>query len=79
MRRSLLDEAVQDPAGGRGLLYVGGVTQAIVAWSGGDPTLFREIFERDKGPGGAGDRGAAARRIVPCGAGGAGDGESGLW
>jgi ATP-dependent exoDNAse (exonuclease V) beta subunit len=77
--RSLLDEAVQDPAGGRGLLYVGDVTQGIFGWRGGAPTLSREIFERDKGTGGAGDRGATARRIVLGGAGGAGDGESGLW
>jgi hypothetical protein len=49
--RSLLDEAVQDPAGGRGLLYVGDVTQGIFGWRGGAPTLSREIFERDKGRG----------------------------
>lgn len=43
--RSLIDEAVQDPEGRRSLFYVGDVKQAIYAWRGGDPRLFREIFD----------------------------------
>ena len=43
--RSLIDEAVQDPERRRSLFYVGDVKQAIFAWRGGDPRLFREIFE----------------------------------
>ncbi len=43
--RSLIDEAVQDPEGRRSLFYVGDVKQAIFAWRGGDPKLFREIFD----------------------------------
>ena len=43
--RNLIDEAVQDPEGRRSLFYVGDVKQAIYAWRGGDPRLFREIFE----------------------------------
>jgi ATP-dependent helicase/nuclease subunit A len=42
--RNLIDEAVQDPEGRRSLFYVGDVKQAIFAWRGGDPRLFREIF-----------------------------------
>jgi len=42
--RNLIDEAVQDPEGRRSLFYVGDVKQAIFAWRGGDPLLFREIF-----------------------------------
>ena len=44
--KNLIDEAVQDPEGGRSLFYVGDVKQAIFAWRGGDPRLFREIFDR---------------------------------
>ena len=79
MLRSLLDEAVQDPAGGRGLLYVGDVTQGIFGWRGGAPTLSREIFERDKG---RREPVIAERRPdESCRAGPAvlADGESGLW
>lgn len=43
--RSLIDEAVQDPERRRSLFYVGDVKQAIFAWRGGDPKLFREIFD----------------------------------
>jgi ATP-dependent helicase/nuclease subunit A len=43
--RNLIDEAVQDPEGRRSLFYVGDVKQAIYAWRGGDPRLFREIFD----------------------------------
>ncbi len=43
---NLIDEAVQDPTGGRSLFYVGDVKQSIYAWRGGDPRLFREIFDR---------------------------------
>ena len=43
--RNLIDEAVQDPEGRRSLFYVGDVKQSIFAWRGGDPRLFREIFE----------------------------------
>ena len=42
--RNLIDEAVQDAEGRRSLFYVGDVKQAIYAWRGGDPRLFREIF-----------------------------------
>jgi ATP-dependent helicase/nuclease subunit A len=42
--RNLIDEAVQDPEGRRSLFYVGDVKQSIFAWRGGDPRLFREIF-----------------------------------
>ena len=47
--RSLVDEAVQDPEGRRSLFYVGDVKQAIFAWRGGDPRLFREIFDHYNG------------------------------
>ncbi|MCX6953740.1 MAG: UvrD-helicase domain-containing protein [Verrucomicrobia bacterium] len=50
--RSLIDEAVQDPEQRRSLFYVGDVKQAIFAWRGGDPRLFREIFELYNGAGG---------------------------
>jgi ATP-dependent exoDNAse (exonuclease V) beta subunit len=43
--RNLIDEAVQDPEGRRSLFYVGDVKQAVYAWRGGDPQLFREIFD----------------------------------
>ena len=43
--RNLIDEAVQDPEGRRSFFYVGDVKQAIYAWRGGDPRLFREIFD----------------------------------
>lgn len=43
---NLIDEAVQDPEGRRSFFYVGDVKQAIFAWRGGDPDLFREIFNR---------------------------------
>lgn len=42
--KNLIDEAVQDPTGGRSFFYVGDVKQAIFAWRDGDPRLFREIF-----------------------------------
>ena len=42
--RNLIEEAVQDAEGRRSLFYVGDVKQAIYAWRGGDPRLFREIF-----------------------------------
>ncbi len=43
--RNLIDEAVQDAEGRRSFFYVGDVKQAIFAWRGGDPRLFREIFD----------------------------------
>jgi ATP-dependent exoDNAse (exonuclease V) beta subunit len=43
--RNLIDEVVQDPEGRRSFFYVGDVKQAIYAWRGGDPRLFREIFD----------------------------------
>ncbi|MSU48522.1 MAG: DNA helicase UvrD [Opitutus sp.] len=43
--RNLIDEAVQDPAGGRSFFCVGDVKQAIYTWREGDPRLFREIFD----------------------------------
>jgi ATP-dependent helicase/nuclease subunit A len=43
--RNLIDEVVQDPEGRRSLFYVGDVKQAIYAWRGGDPRLFRDIFD----------------------------------
>ncbi len=46
---NLIDEAVQDPEGRRTFFYVGDVKQAIYAWRGGDPRLFREIAERYNG------------------------------
>ncbi|MBT5901402.1 MAG: UvrD-helicase domain-containing protein [Opitutaceae bacterium] len=42
---NLVDEAVQDPEGGRSFFYVGDVKQAIYGWRGGDARLFREIFD----------------------------------
>lgn len=42
--KNLIDEAVQDPAGGRSFFCVGDVKQAIYQWREGDPALFREIF-----------------------------------
>ena len=42
--RNLVDEAVQDPSGGRTFFCVGDVKQAIFTWREGDPRLFREIF-----------------------------------
>lgn len=56
--RSLIDEAVQDPEGRRSLFYVGDVKQAIFAWRGGDPKLFREISDHYNGA----DAGAIAER-----------------
>jgi ATP-dependent exoDNAse (exonuclease V) beta subunit len=43
--RNLIDEAVQDPTGARSFFYVGDVKQSVFAWRGGDPRLFREIFD----------------------------------
>ncbi|HEY5552263.1 MAG TPA: UvrD-helicase domain-containing protein [Opitutaceae bacterium] len=43
---SLIDEAVQDPSGGRSLFYVGDVKQAIFSWRGGDPRLFGHVAAR---------------------------------
>jgi ATP-dependent helicase/nuclease subunit A len=43
--RNLIDEAVQDPAGGRSFFCVGDVKQAIFTWREGDPRLFQEIFD----------------------------------
>jgi ATP-dependent helicase/nuclease subunit A len=42
--RNLIDEAVQDAEKRRSLFYVGDVKQSIFSWRGGDPRLFREIF-----------------------------------
>ncbi|HTB81546.1 MAG TPA: UvrD-helicase domain-containing protein [Opitutaceae bacterium] len=42
--RNLIDEAVQDEAGGRSFFCVGDVKQAIFSWREGDPRLFREVF-----------------------------------
>ncbi len=42
--QNLIDEVVQDPTGARSFFYVGDVKQAVFAWRGGDPRLFREIF-----------------------------------
>lgn len=42
---NLIDEIVQDPERRRSFFYVGDVKQAIFAWRGGDPRLFREIFD----------------------------------
>ncbi|HEX2852089.1 MAG TPA: UvrD-helicase domain-containing protein [Opitutaceae bacterium] len=42
--KNLIDEAVQDAAGARSFFYVGDVKQSVFAWRGGDPRLFREIF-----------------------------------
>jgi ATP-dependent exoDNAse (exonuclease V) beta subunit len=42
--KNLIDEAVQDSAGGRSFFCVGDVKQAIFTWREGDPRLFREIF-----------------------------------
>lgn len=42
--KNLIDEAVQDAAGGRSFFCVGDVKQAIYQWREGDPALFREIF-----------------------------------
>lgn len=41
-----IDEAVQDPSGGRSLFYVGDVKQAIFSWRGGDPRLFGHVAAR---------------------------------
>lgn len=43
---NLIDEVMQDAERRRSFFYVGDVKQAIYAWRGGDPRLFREIFER---------------------------------
>ena len=43
--KNLIDEAVQDATGARSFFYVGDMKQAIYAWRGGDPRLFREIFD----------------------------------
>jgi ATP-dependent exoDNAse (exonuclease V) beta subunit len=50
---NLIDEAVQDPAGGRTFFCVGDVKQAIFAWREGDRRLFGEILSRynDAAPG----------------------------
>jgi ATP-dependent helicase/nuclease subunit A len=44
--RNLIDEVMQDPAGGRTFFCVGDVKQAIYTWRAGDPRLFREILDR---------------------------------
>lgn len=51
--KNLIDEAVQDPTGARSFFYVGDVKQSVFAWRGGDPRLFREIFNHynDGAPG----------------------------
>jgi ATP-dependent helicase/nuclease subunit A len=41
--KNLIDEAVQDPTGGRSFFCVGDVKQAIYTWREGDPRLFAEI------------------------------------
>jgi ATP-dependent helicase/nuclease subunit A len=43
--RNLIDEAVQDADGRRSFFCVGDVKQAIFRWRGGDPGLFREIYQ----------------------------------
>ena len=43
--RNLIDEAVQDTEGRRSFFCVGDVKQAIFRWRGGDPRLFREIYQ----------------------------------
>ncbi|AHF91341.1 DNA helicase UvrD [Opitutaceae bacterium TAV5] len=43
--RNLIDEAIQDSGQARSFFYVGDVKQAIFSWRGGDPRLFREIFD----------------------------------
>jgi ATP-dependent helicase/nuclease subunit A len=43
--RDLIDEVMQDEAGGRSFFCVGDVKQAIYTWREGDPRLFRQIFE----------------------------------
>jgi ATP-dependent helicase/nuclease subunit A len=43
--RNLIDEAVQDAEGRRSFFCVGDVKQAIFRWRGGDPRLFREIYQ----------------------------------
>lgn len=47
--KNLIDEAVQDPTGARSFFYVGDVKQSVFAWRGGDPGLFREIFNHYNG------------------------------
>ncbi|HEY1110102.1 MAG TPA: 3'-5' exonuclease, partial [Opitutaceae bacterium] len=47
--RNLIDEAVQDPSGKRSFFCVGDVKQAIYAWRGGDPALFKDILEQYNG------------------------------
>ncbi len=42
--KNLIDETVQDGEGKRSFFCVGDVKQAIFTWRGGDPRLFREIF-----------------------------------
>ncbi len=42
--KNLIDEAVQDEAQARSFFCVGDVKQAIYGWRGGEPRLFREIF-----------------------------------
>lgn len=42
----LVDEAVQDPTGTRTFFYVGDIKQAIFGWRGGDPRLFKHVFQR---------------------------------
>lgn len=41
---NLIDETVQDTSGERSLFQVGDIKQSIYSWRGGDPTLFRDIF-----------------------------------
>ena len=42
---NLIDETVQDTSGERSLFQVGDIKQSIYSWRGGDPTLFRDIYE----------------------------------
>jgi len=43
--KTFIDEVVMDPEQRRSFFYVGDTKQAIYSWRGGDPDLFREIFD----------------------------------
>lgn len=43
--KTFIDEVVMDPEGQRSFFYVGDIKQAIYSWRGGDPDLFRDVFD----------------------------------
>ncbi|KXU34683.1 hypothetical protein AXK11_08115 [Cephaloticoccus primus] len=62
--KNLIDEVLQEPEGRRSFFYVGDVKQAIYSWRGGDPRLFREVFEHYNAGATGDSTGGVGRAIV---------------